>query len=108
MYDGPVVQTQDLTVINITREAVVSRQAKVLEQLPADPGQAAGRFQPVQVPPPALVGRSAHSPGLSPGEKILANSDRYIFIAFTFTSWGALRGDPGLSFEACFTSQPGL
>jgi hypothetical protein len=32
VYDGPVVQTQDLTVFNITKEAVVARQAKVLDR----------------------------------------------------------------------------
>jgi len=53
VYDGPVVQTQDLTVINITREAVVSRQAKVAEQLPPIAGEQKAVFQPVAVPPPA-------------------------------------------------------
>lgn len=52
-YDGPVVQTQDLTVINITREAVVSRQAKVVDQLPPIPGKQRVAFTPTQVPPPA-------------------------------------------------------
>jgi ribonuclease Z len=52
VYDGPVVQTQDLTVINVTREAVVSRQAKVLEQLPPIPGKQRVAFTPFQVPPP--------------------------------------------------------
>jgi ribonuclease Z len=28
-YDGPVVQTQDFTVFNVTKEAVAVRQAKV-------------------------------------------------------------------------------
>jgi ribonuclease Z len=31
-YAGPVLQTQDLTVINVTQEAIVSRQAKVIPQ----------------------------------------------------------------------------
>jgi ribonuclease Z len=53
VYDGPVVQTQDLTVINVTREAVVSRQAKVLEQLPPIPGKQRAAFTPTQTPPPA-------------------------------------------------------
>jgi len=53
VYDGPVVQTQDLTVINITREAVVSRQARVLDQLPPIPGKQRADFQPVAVQPPA-------------------------------------------------------
>ena len=53
VYDGPVVQTQDLTVINITKEAVVSRQAKVLEQLPPIPGKQCAAFTPTLIPPPA-------------------------------------------------------
>lgn len=52
VYDGPVVQTQDLTVINVTKEAVVSRQAKVLDQLPPIPGEQRVAFTPSQVPPP--------------------------------------------------------
>lgn len=32
VYDGPVVQTQDLTVFNVTQEAVVVRQAQVMPQ----------------------------------------------------------------------------
>jgi ribonuclease Z len=32
VYDGPVVQTQDLTVFNVTEEAVVARQAQVSPQ----------------------------------------------------------------------------
>ena len=36
----PVLQCQDLTVINLTKEAVVSRQAKVVDQFfPAKPAQ---------------------------------------------------------------------
>lgn len=53
VYAGPVVQTQDLTVINITKEAVISRQAKVVDQLPPIAGQQRAAFTPVQVPPPA-------------------------------------------------------
>ncbi len=52
VYQGPVVQTQDLTVINITKEAIISRQAKVEEQLPPIAGQQRVAFQPVAVPPP--------------------------------------------------------
>jgi ribonuclease Z len=52
VYDGPVVQTQDLTVINITKEAVVSRQAKVSDQLPPIPGEQRAAFNPIAVPPP--------------------------------------------------------
>lgn len=53
VYTGPVVQTQDLTVINITKEAVISRQAKVIDQLPPIAGQQHASFTPVQIPPPA-------------------------------------------------------
>ena len=52
MYDGPVVQTQDLTVFNITKEAVVARQAKVADQLPPIAGKQRVAFKPVPVPPP--------------------------------------------------------
>jgi len=52
VYAGPVVQTQDLTVINITKEAVVSRQAKVMDQLPAIAGQQRVVFKPIAVPSP--------------------------------------------------------
>ena len=40
-------------MINITKEAVVSRQAKVSEQLPPIAGKQRVAFQPVAVPPPA-------------------------------------------------------
>jgi ribonuclease Z len=53
VYKGPVVQTQDLTVINITKEAIVSRQAKVQDQLPPIAGKQRAAFAPVQIPPPA-------------------------------------------------------
>jgi ribonuclease Z len=52
VYEGPVVQTQDLTVFNITKEAVVARQAKVLDQLPPIPGKQRATFTPTPVPPP--------------------------------------------------------
>jgi len=52
VYDGPVVQTQDLTVFNVTKEAVVARQAKVNPQLPPIPGKQRMAFTPVAVPPP--------------------------------------------------------
>jgi ribonuclease Z len=52
VYDGPVVQTQDLTVFNITKEAVIARQAKVLDQLPPIPGKQRAAFTPVMPPPP--------------------------------------------------------
>lgn len=52
VYHGPVLQTQDLTVINITKEAIVSRQAQVQDQLPPIAGQQRATFTPVQIPPP--------------------------------------------------------
>jgi ribonuclease Z len=52
VYNGPVVQTQDLTVFNVTKEAVVARQAKPFDQLPPTPGKQRVAFQPVAVPPP--------------------------------------------------------
>jgi ribonuclease Z len=51
-YDGPVVQTQDLTVFNVTKEAVVSRQARVEEQLPPIPGEQRVEFIPTLPTPP--------------------------------------------------------
>lgn len=53
VYDGPVVQTQDLTVFNVTKEAVVARQAKVSDQLPPIPGVPSVGYTPVQPTPPA-------------------------------------------------------
>ena len=52
VYQGPVLQTQDLTVINITKNAIVSRQAKVESQLPPIAGEQRTTFTPFQVPPP--------------------------------------------------------
>ena len=53
VYAGPVVQTQDLTVFNITKEAVVSRQAQVMDQLPPTPGVPRVAFTPKLPTPPA-------------------------------------------------------
>jgi ribonuclease Z len=53
VYDGPIVQTQYLTVFNVTKEAVVARQAKQFDQLPPTPGVQRVAFKPVPVPPPA-------------------------------------------------------
>ena len=39
VYQGPVVQTQDLTVFNVTKQAVVARQAKVEPQPLVVPGE---------------------------------------------------------------------
>ena len=39
VYDGPVVQTQDMTVFNVTKEAIVVRQAQVDPQQMAIPGE---------------------------------------------------------------------
>jgi ribonuclease Z len=52
VYNGPVVQTQDLTVFNVTKEAVVTRQAKQFDHLPPTPGKQRMAFTPVAVPPP--------------------------------------------------------
>ena len=52
VYDGPVVQTQDLTVFNVTKEAIVVRQVKPFDQVPPIPGVQRVAFQPVAVPPP--------------------------------------------------------
>jgi ribonuclease Z len=46
VYDGPVVQTQDLTVFNVTADAVVARQAQVNPQPRPVPGTP--KSQPVQ------------------------------------------------------------
>jgi ribonuclease Z len=52
VYTGPVVQTQDFTVFNITKEAIVVRQAKVSDQLPPIPGLQTEQYTPTPVPPP--------------------------------------------------------
>ena len=52
MYDGPVVQTQDLTVFNVTKHAVVSRQARVKDQLPPIAGVPRVPYTPVMQTPP--------------------------------------------------------
>ena len=53
VYDGPVVQTQDLTVFNITAEAVVVRQAQVVDQRPPIAGEQRAAYTPVLPEPPA-------------------------------------------------------
>lgn len=40
-------------MFNLTKEAVVARQANVMEQLPPIPGKQRATFSPVAVPPPA-------------------------------------------------------
>jgi len=52
VYDGPVVQTQDLTVFNVTKEAVIARQAQVVDQLPPIAGEQRVAYTPVQPTPP--------------------------------------------------------
>jgi len=52
VYDGPVVQTQDLTVFNVTKEAVAARQAQVVDQLPPIAGEQRVAYTPVQPEPP--------------------------------------------------------
>jgi ribonuclease Z len=39
VFDGPVVQTQDFTIFNITKEAVVARQVQAEPQPVAVPGK---------------------------------------------------------------------
>jgi ribonuclease Z len=39
VFDGPVVQTQDFTIFNITKEAVVARQVQAAPQPVAVPGK---------------------------------------------------------------------
>ena len=52
VYRGPIVQTQDLTVFNVTKDAVVARQGKQFDQLPPTPGVQRMTFTPTAVPPP--------------------------------------------------------
>jgi ribonuclease Z len=52
VYEGPVVQTQDLTVFNVTTEAVVARQAQVVDQLPPIAGEQRVAYTPVLPTPP--------------------------------------------------------
>ncbi len=51
-YDGPVVQTQDFTVFNITKDAVISRQAKPFDQHPPIPGKQRVIYTPTENEPP--------------------------------------------------------
>jgi ribonuclease Z len=52
VYEGSIVQTQDFTVFNVTKEAVAARQAQVLPRLPPIPGAQTAAFRPVATPPP--------------------------------------------------------
>jgi ribonuclease Z len=52
VYEGPVVQTQDLTVFNVTKDAVVARQAQVVDQLPPIAGEQRVAYTPVLPEPP--------------------------------------------------------
>jgi ribonuclease Z len=52
-YAGPIVQTQDFTVFNITKEALVVRQAKVWDQQPPIPGVPEVQYKPYAPTPPA-------------------------------------------------------
>jgi ribonuclease Z len=52
IYEGPVVQTQDLTVFNITKEAIIARQAKQFDQWPPIPGKQREIYVPVEEEPP--------------------------------------------------------
>jgi ribonuclease Z len=53
VYDGPVVQTQDLTVFNVTRDSVVARQGQVVDQRPPVAGEPRVPYTPVLPEPPA-------------------------------------------------------
>jgi ribonuclease Z len=53
VYAGLVLQTRDLTVFNVTQEAVVARQAQVIDQLPPIPGKQRVAYTPVLPAPPA-------------------------------------------------------
>jgi ribonuclease Z len=52
-YDGPVTVTQDLTVFNITKDAVIARQAKVNDAAPPVHGASKGSpdLDPRPIPP---------------------------------------------------------
>ena len=52
-YAGPIVQTQDFTVFNVTKEAIVVRQAKVWDQYPPIPGVTEVQYKPYEPVPPA-------------------------------------------------------
>ena len=60
VYDGPVVQTQDLTVFNVTKDAVVARQAQVIDQLPPIAGEQRVAYTPVLPDASRMVGRGTH------------------------------------------------
>jgi len=53
VYKGPVVQAQDFTMLNVTKEAIVARQARISDHLPPIPGVQSESFSPVPAPPPA-------------------------------------------------------
>ena len=65
-YQGAVVQTQDLTVFNVTKEAVVVRQAKVEEALHSF-RRADQTLHPDGRPTSVVVGRGADAAGLMRG-----------------------------------------
>jgi ribonuclease Z len=52
VYEGPVVQTQDLTVFNVTKDAIVARQAQVIDRLPPIAGEQRVAYTPVLPTPP--------------------------------------------------------
>ncbi len=85
-YTGPVTVTQDLTVFNVTREAVTARQAKVNDAAPPvhGPSQASPALDRNR--PPALVGRSTPRPLLGAGR--LPNLQReFDGAARAFDAW---------------------
>lgn len=67
VYDGPVVQTQDLTVFNVTKDAVVARQTKIAAQ----PVPVAGKPR-IAVTPQPPVEPSWWAEALIPIEDVVA------------------------------------
>jgi ribonuclease Z len=57
-YSGPVTVTQDLTVFNVTPDAVIARQAKVNDAAPPvhGPSQTSPALDPQPAPPPWWTG----------------------------------------------------
>lgn len=52
VYKGHFVQTQDMTVFNITKESIITRQAKQVDQWPPIPGKQRAPYTPVVEEPP--------------------------------------------------------
>lgn len=52
VYDGPIVQTHDLTAFNITKKAIITRQVKQFDQYPPIPGKQRVNYTLVAEKPP--------------------------------------------------------